>query len=258
MLQLFPEIGLEKHQFSTDPLKVQWQNPQKRRAFFEKFAQERQFDPLIPSNWYPVSLDTILEQKNSQQVLRFHDGSFMNAVTELFPELYWDRHKFAGLPQKYWRNSDHRREFFTKFAANKKFDPFIPDNWKRISNELISSEPGGRSLSKHYKGNIAKALVNVFPEWEAHPSDRHPVNYWKNIDHRRNFFKDIAETLGFDPLIAQNWYSVPHSSIFAHKYSTTMLRHYQGNFGNALMDVFPDIGLERSKLPSMVQWNEIS
>jgi hypothetical protein len=79
LLQLFPEIGLEKKRFMTDPGKknrgrggsvligipvnMQWQYPQKRRTFFEKFALLRAFDPLVPSNWYSISLESILEQK---------------------------------------------------------------------------------------------------------------------------------------------------------------------------------------------------
>lgn len=34
-----------------------------RRVFFEKFAKEKGFDPLIPENWYKVTLGDFLKQK---------------------------------------------------------------------------------------------------------------------------------------------------------------------------------------------------
>jgi hypothetical protein len=36
--------------------------------------------------------------------------------------------------------------------------------------------------------------------------------------------------------------------IFPNQHTGTILKYYNGNLGNALVDVFPDIGLERSKL----------
>lgn len=34
-----------------------------RRKFFEDYASENQFDPLVPENWYYQSIDNIISKK---------------------------------------------------------------------------------------------------------------------------------------------------------------------------------------------------
>ncbi len=37
-----------------------------------------------------------------------------------------------------------------------------------------------------------------------------PGGYWNSLENRRNFFIEIAEQKGFDPLIIENWNNVTH------------------------------------------------
>jgi hypothetical protein len=95
--------------------------------------------------------------------------------------------------------------------------------------------------------------------------------YW-TFEARRRFFDDLAKTHGFDPLIAKNWYSVPYKAIENEKvpflipffplptviYSPfeiilllqkgeVVIRYHKGSYVQAIMDLYPDIGLDRSK-----------
>jgi hypothetical protein len=82
------------------------------------------------------------------------------------------------------------------------------------------------------KGNLARALVEMFPNIglvpkklvhlaSALPSTPHPFcciyllagNYWDDPKRRRKFFIEFAKEKGFNPLVAENWYSVPPSEI---------------------------------------------
>ena len=40
-----------------------WSEVDQRRKWFAKFAQERHFDPLAPSNWYPITTKQLLSEK---------------------------------------------------------------------------------------------------------------------------------------------------------------------------------------------------
>lgn len=40
-----------------------WHKPQKRRAFFEKFARTNGFDPLVAANWYHIKFEDITNAK---------------------------------------------------------------------------------------------------------------------------------------------------------------------------------------------------
>ena len=56
---------------------TQWRVTENRRAFFENFAKKKNFDPLIPSNWYLVSYDEVVSEK----------VVLVNVTLPLFPSL---------------------------------------------------------------------------------------------------------------------------------------------------------------------------
>lgn len=39
-----------------------WENSVNRKSFFDEFAVNHGFDPLVPSNWYSISRELILQQ----------------------------------------------------------------------------------------------------------------------------------------------------------------------------------------------------
>ena len=41
--------------------------------------------------------------------------------------------------------------------------------------------------------------------------------YWDKKEHRKLFFDDLARTKGFDPLVAENWYSIDKETVLAEK-----------------------------------------
>lgn len=41
--------------------------PIARRTFFDEFAANNDFDPLIPENWYEIEADTFLREKVSKK-----------------------------------------------------------------------------------------------------------------------------------------------------------------------------------------------
>lgn len=65
VMELYPDIGLQKDSFSHTPSMLSnyfqsiymlpaalWTTKSSRRSFFDKLAQKKNFDPLIPGNWY--------------------------------------------------------------------------------------------------------------------------------------------------------------------------------------------------------------
>lgn len=95
-----------------------WANVQLRRKFFEKFAKEHQFDPLVASSWYSITEEQIMESevcpslspfletmtniqfKNAISVLSYYNKNFKKALTSLFPEIGLER-RFYYIPSKF-------------------------------------------------------------------------------------------------------------------------------------------------------------
>ena len=54
------EGGNQLANINTDSF---WSEVDQRRKWFTKFAQDRHFDPLAPSNWYPITTKQLLSEK---------------------------------------------------------------------------------------------------------------------------------------------------------------------------------------------------
>jgi len=60
--------------------------------------------------------------------------------------------KRDGKPKGYWKIRENRTKFFLDFAAEKGFDPYVPENWrnvtytelreKKVSKEIIIEATG--------------------------------------------------------------------------------------------------------------------
>lgn len=87
--------------------------------------------------------------------------------------------------------------------------------------------------------------------------------YWQSELNRRMFFVNFAKANAFDPLIAENWYTVQkdqvtqskvqytklraHSFIFILKGGSRVLYYSNNSVPKALVELFPDIGLDKTK-----------
>lgn len=91
------------------------------------------------------------------------------------------------------------------------------------------------------------------------------IGSWHNKDSRRDFFEEYALDSGFDPLDPECWYLESRGNILKKKVWKNMMPSYflfliiakgafqvmayhDNSFKTALLDLFPDIGLDTSKI----------
>jgi len=165
-----------------------------------------------------------------------------DCLVQLYPEIGLQLSKFGLSPHK---------KVLVHFAKLRGFDPYVADNWYKISSEDITSFPHARAMLKYYKGYIA-ALMQLFPDIGLNPLKfkKAPQGFWEDQKNRKMMFCHIAHQLGFDPLLPSNWYSVTYSSLRNTKGANSILEHYYGgSLAQGLLAMFPDIGLDASKFP---------
>eukprot|EP00026_Physarum_polycephalum_P001092 Phypoly_transcript_01093.p1 GENE.Phypoly_transcript_01093~~Phypoly_transcript_01093.p1 ORF type:complete len:1197 (+),score=192.21 Phypoly_transcript_01093:78-3668(+) len=222
----------------------------KMRSFFERFALENQFDPLVAENWYLYGANSFASYPDANYVLSNFKGSFVAALVTLFPELSLDESKFLTLKKNFYHNDENRRRVLEELADKLGFDPLIPENWYSTSSDSIKSNSRASSiLSTYYGGSVVKCLQHLFPEL-ALDTRKFPFlhqNYWNEERNRRHFFEVLAQKKGMDPLEPEDWYSLDPKEIIKFKSAKVVLSFYDGNYVKALLHLFPELDLEKDR-----------
>eukprot|EP00026_Physarum_polycephalum_P001930 Phypoly_transcript_01933.p1 GENE.Phypoly_transcript_01933~~Phypoly_transcript_01933.p1 ORF type:complete len:924 (+),score=109.23 Phypoly_transcript_01933:169-2940(+) len=246
LADLFPEVHFQPSKF--DVARDQWRTVDSRRKFFIAYAKKKGFDPFVASNWYSLTLEHLRPIKGSRTILDFYGGSAKKAIKHVFPELNIQLDQFPTAPHNYWLEKSNRRKHFEKFAKARGFDPLIAANWNEVSVADFIKFAKGSARALRMEGNIPKAIKNLFPEIQ-HSADAktQPKSLWGRTENRRNAFLGLAATLGFDPKIAENWYTVPRNDFLAANMYGMLSQYYGKSPYKALMALFPELDFDPSK-----------
>lgn len=109
------------------------------------------------------------------------------------------------------------------------------------------STKGIHSVIAHHDNSVTKALLDLFSEIGLEPSKLRFRQKF-GLEKRRQFFEKYASAKGFDPLIANNWYSQPRDKIVKYKDGLAVMAYYKFELAKALAEVFPDMVLDVYKL----------
>eukprot|EP00026_Physarum_polycephalum_P002997 Phypoly_transcript_03006.p1 GENE.Phypoly_transcript_03006~~Phypoly_transcript_03006.p1 ORF type:complete len:734 (+),score=100.03 Phypoly_transcript_03006:377-2578(+) len=219
------------------------------RAFFEHFARSKNFDPLNPANWYRFVKEDYLPYKGAYSLFKHHQSSVVRALFHAFPGIGLRENQFRHVSRKHWSNLDNRRAVFEQIADKYGFDALVAKNWYTFSTDDIQAEKGGNSVLFYYNHSLSKALMSLFPEvpFVLSKFKNFVHGYWKSRQNRKDFFDSYAKKLGFDPLIASNWYSVSHDDIAAEKGGGTILHLYRSSLMKAVVDIYPEVKFDKSE-----------
>jgi len=248
LLDLFPNIGL-----SASKLRKKSTDNTTGRQFFENYAHLHGFDPLSAESWYLQSQLQIKSEIKAPDLLRRYGESVSRALVSLFPDV---KFKISNFKRRKNQSSnelsdrDSRRVFFEKFAVERGFDPLDAVAWYRQSNSSLCLKKDAQKVLEYYENDFGKALLDLFPDIGLAASkfaaNKRTI---ESAEDQRTFLEGCARQLGFDPLITKTWYSRSIRKILAaNPVQTRSIKRFHGSLSSALMNLFPDIGLEQSKL----------
>eukprot|EP00026_Physarum_polycephalum_P001573 Phypoly_transcript_01575.p1 GENE.Phypoly_transcript_01575~~Phypoly_transcript_01575.p1 ORF type:complete len:894 (+),score=113.77 Phypoly_transcript_01575:551-3232(+) len=248
LVDLFPNIGLEKSQFTQ----IAWQETSKRREFFLMYAAQYGIDANKLEEWTSHPLVNLMSFKGVETVLSFHSGSVAQALKDLFPNVV--RQNTDLWDDFFWSEIKNRKSFLINYANENAFDPLNAEMWN--SHHLLSirlSKDANKMLSYH-KNNVVQAVIDLFPELETRKSTLWH-EYFSHLANRRCIFEEYASREGFDPLNPNNWYDQQKFRMIAQKDIATVLEFYENDLYDALTDLFPEIRLDRTKMRAKPDWH---
>jgi len=224
-----------------------WLTEQQRRNFFNELAGDLGMDPLVANNWYRLASKQVLEKKGGGSVLKHHSQSHPQALIDLYPEIGLEKEKFHKLAIS--AEPRDRRNFFDVFAYDTGFDPLVVSNWYSVSYNDVVLKKLGAGVLEHYNGSHIRALIDCYPELHLERDLFEGLinpSYWDPVNNRKNFFLNLANNMGFDPLVAGHWHSVSQQDVNEMQGGRGFLEYYGGSHIRALMDIYPEFNLEKS------------
>eukprot|EP00026_Physarum_polycephalum_P000830 Phypoly_transcript_00831.p1 GENE.Phypoly_transcript_00831~~Phypoly_transcript_00831.p1 ORF type:complete len:1315 (+),score=159.79 Phypoly_transcript_00831:513-3947(+) len=253
LVNLFSSINLNENKLHKKyVLDLEWV-----RQIFIAFAARKQFDHLNPKNWYEADLtDVPIEMNNT---LPFnHRLKMIKLLFQVFSDIGLEIARFGIGLGKMEADIKARRLFFILFAKEKGFDPLVPENWYSVpSNEFLATKEA-RTIVVRYGGSFPKALLHLFPNIGLQRTKfaMRSLKFWRDGDNKRQFFKNIANLKGFNPLVAENWYIITLQDILHFKGAQSILPQYDGSFVKALQELF-GFEFDKTKFVSPKSKNEM-
>jgi len=231
----FPEIGFDRSKFSMNLI-----------------ADRKKQKPRVKTNTItepPLDWAEDMAQTDPQDVAHGEHRQSTNA-TEIQTEIDLDVENFIFRPRGYWEDIANRKAWFDNFARRSGFDPLNAERWYRVNRLQFLDHKSACSVFHYYHGSFIHALQDVYPYLHLDPKKFSimPKNHWRDARNRKKFFEQIALKMGFDPYVAENWYSAsPFKIIRINKTISKVTKFHQGQYEIALMQLFPNIGLERHR-----------
>eukprot|EP00026_Physarum_polycephalum_P002673 Phypoly_transcript_02681.p1 GENE.Phypoly_transcript_02681~~Phypoly_transcript_02681.p1 ORF type:complete len:850 (+),score=89.37 Phypoly_transcript_02681:125-2674(+) len=219
-----------------------WTNDDNKntRTFLNEFAHSRNFDPLVPHNWLEISTRDVIAA-GGVGFLSNYNGSLIKCLVDVYPDIGIRISTRNKLPQRYWQEHENRKHVFDTLAKKMKFDPLIQKNWYWVTRRHIYAEKGGSSMLDYYDGSIGDALKDIYPSVPWYEPNFYR-KYWHEPLNRRKFFDSYARAMGFDPLVAANWYSVTTASVLKHAGGHAVMEFHK-SLQTALQELYPSLDL---------------
>jgi len=222
-----------------------WKELKEQRKFFDHFAQLKHFDCLDAEKWYLTKQKEVLKA-GGQRVLSIYNGSHIQALIKLYPELNLKQERFRYFAGNPWKSDLSRREFFDAFAKSKNFGPLDAAKWSSINKKQVENA-GGTDVLKFYKGSLVTALTQLY-HFHAGSLDKASSNIkdkrWRIVARRRKFFDNLAISKKFDPLNAEKWYLISWKEIMSAG-GKGILNYYGGSYTKALAGLYPELHLRK-------------
>jgi len=215
-----------------------WHTKTNKVKFFNNFAKSKGFDPLVAENWYRVARVEIKKTKKAAYIME--GGSVVKTLMDVYPNIGLKERRFRKKSNRFWHSAENRRNVFIEYAGKHGFDPLVAENWYTIKKDDIGHEKGGIPVIHYHSDSVINALLDLFPDIGLQRTKFLSVtkNYWHK-ENRKTFFGNFAKRMGFDPLVADNWYNVKQEMVNDKQGAGYVLKFCYGmNLDNALRDVY--------------------
>eukprot|EP01114_Cavostelium_apophysatum_P021582 TRINITY_DN7577_c0_g1_i1.p1 TRINITY_DN7577_c0_g1~~TRINITY_DN7577_c0_g1_i1.p1 ORF type:complete len:631 (-),score=127.68 TRINITY_DN7577_c0_g1_i1:279-2171(-) len=179
-----------------------WKDKRNRRLFFDEIFRKCGFTGW--EDWYRATHQLISDHGGSH-VLRYHNGTLISTLIELYPEIRWKFWKFDNVPHIYWQDLANQRAFLEDLGKEMSFNEL--KDWYKIK-PIDIKDHGGACLLNMYERYLPHLVKGVFPEhrWKTCRFEFLQDEFWKDSTNHREILDEVGSELGVRHW--EDWYQV--------------------------------------------------
>lgn len=178
MRTIFPEHVWEGDKFKKEEDEGIWNNKVLQRQLFDQVASKLNITHW--EGWYNITIHSFQEVSSSTSILRYFNGSLIQALKQIYPEHPWKEWKFIQTSDGFWDSLENQRLFLSDVAITLNIKNWY--DWLHVTLEDVRKH-GGSTLLLKYK-SIQSMLFAVFPEynWKLKMAPNFKLESNENID----------------------------------------------------------------------------
>lgn len=95
-------------------------------------------------------------------LLKLHNNSFVNTITNLIPEYDWKIWKFSQITRNFWRDISNQRKAMNQIFNDLKFTS--KEDWYSIHSTVIEEDLQFKFVRHIYKGKNVVLTIHTYME----------------------------------------------------------------------------------------------
>ena len=138
-----------------------WQKKENQKEYMEWLKLELGY--TTPEDWYKIS-KKVLQNNYGGGILKHYNNSPIKLITSIYPNYNWVIWKFTSVPNDYWKDIKHRKEYMDWLG--KELGYTTMDDWYKISRKDIENNYGSGLLVSYYNSSPIKLVTSIYPNYE--------------------------------------------------------------------------------------------
>ena len=139
-----------------------WKDIKHHKEYMEWLKQELGY--TTPEDWYKISGKDIKNNYGSGLLLSYYNDSHIKLVIEMYPKYNWVIWKFQMVPQSYWKDIKHHKEYMEWLKLELGYTTM--EDWYKISEKDIYTNYGSGLLTHYYNSSPIKLVTSIYPNYE--------------------------------------------------------------------------------------------
>jgi hypothetical protein len=232
LTKLYPEYEWDPLQFAKLP-QYYWNDIANQRNALDRIGKELGVQKM--DDWYKITSKQVKKTK-AAFIVKYYNGSLIEALKKIYPEHNWDPLQFAKLPQSYWDDELNQKKALDRIGEELGVQKM--EDWYNISSTQVRQKKAS-FIKKHHNG-LMEALKKHYPDYNWDPLQflTAPKGFWQKESTKSRFRElFIKWKEQFEIKELKDWYRIPPRKL---KVFQRVAQRIFGSVTLMLQEWFPD------------------